>query len=46
MTVHQPTALFVEAVVHARPPLLRNRGERVFDLHPGVHAMTIGAWMA
>jgi hypothetical protein len=46
MTVHQPIALFEEAVVHAAPPLRRNRGERVFDLHPGVHAMVVGAWMA
>ncbi len=46
MTVHQPVALFEEAVVHAAPPLRRNRGERVFDLHPGVHAMVAGAWMA
>lgn len=46
MTVHQPAAMFDEAVVHAAPPLRRNRGERVFDLHPAVHAMVIGAWMA
>jgi Flp pilus assembly protein TadB len=46
MTVHQPIALFDEAVIHAAPPLRRNRGERVFDLHPGVHAMIVGAWMA
>jgi Flp pilus assembly protein TadB len=45
MTVHQPIALFEEAVVHVAPPLRRNRGERVFDLHPGVHAMVAGAWM-
>ncbi|HLL31113.1 MAG TPA: hypothetical protein VK403_08970 [Allosphingosinicella sp.] len=46
MTVHQPIVRFQDAVVHAAPPLRRNRGERAFDLHPGVHAMVIGAWMA
>jgi hypothetical protein len=46
MTVHQPIALFEDAAVHAAPPLRRNRGDRVFDLHPGVHAMVIGAWAA
>jgi hypothetical protein len=46
MTVHQPIVDFQDAIVHAAPPLRRNRGERVFDLHPGVHAMVIGLWMA
>ncbi|HEX8241288.1 MAG TPA: hypothetical protein VF574_16255 [Allosphingosinicella sp.] len=45
MTVHQPIVQFEDAVLHSAPPLRRDRGERVFDLHPAVHAMVIGAWM-
>ena len=44
MTVHQPAALFQEQNVAAPGPLRRNRGERAFDLHPGVHAMVIACW--
>ena len=46
MTVHQPIVQFEDAIVHCAPPLRPNRGERVFDLHPGVHFMVVGAWMA
>jgi hypothetical protein len=46
MSVHQPAAIFEQAVRHAELPLRRNRGERTFDLHPGVHAAVIGAYFA
>jgi Flp pilus assembly protein TadB len=51
MTTHQPAALLQEkarkvpAPVAAPINLRRNRGERVFDLHPGVHAMVIGSYL-
>lgn len=47
MSVHQPAEILEQkARIHAAPLLRRNRHERVFDLHPGVHAMVIGAWFA
>jgi len=46
MTVHQPFAQFQEDIRPAEAPLLRNRGERTFDLHPAVHAMVIGTYFA
>ncbi len=45
MSVHQPGALFKEAIRHAELPVRRNRGERTFELHPAVHAMVIGAYL-
>ncbi len=44
MTVHQPFAQFAEQI---RPvqPLRRNRGARVFDLHPGIHLTLVGAYL-
>ena len=50
MTAHQPFAQLQEdfrvASLHATPPLRRNRGERTFDIHPGVHAILIGTYFA
>jgi Flp pilus assembly protein TadB len=50
MTVHQPFAKFQEDArigdAHDAVPLRRNRGERTFELHPGVHAMVITAYFA
>lgn len=46
MTVHQPFAQFQESIRSVAAPLLRNRGERTFDLHPAVHAMVIGTYFA
>lgn len=48
MTAQQPAVLFQEKArpVPAPPAVLRrNRGERTFDIHPGVHAMVIGAYL-
>ena len=41
---HSPAALAEKAHIVSAPR--RNRGERVFDLHPAVHFMVIGAWFA
>ena len=41
MTKHFPIEAFAEAL-----PLRRNRGDRVFDLHPAIFAVTLGAYMA
>ena len=46
MAVHQPIDRIEDAIVHTVPPLGRNRGERTFDLHPGVHGLVVGAWFA
>jgi hypothetical protein len=46
VTVHQPIAHFAEQLRPARAPLGRKRGERTFELHPAVHAMVIGAYVA
>jgi len=46
MTVHQPIAQFAEQIRPAASPLRRNRGERTFELHPAVHFMVIGAYLA
>jgi len=46
MTVHQPIAQFQENVRPVSAPLRRNRGERTFDLHPAVHFMVIGTYVA
>lgn len=45
MTVHQPIAQF-EEMLRPATPLRRNRGERTFDLHPAIHALTAGAYLA
>jgi hypothetical protein len=46
MTIHHPAEILVEkARIVPAPALRRNRHERAFDLHPGVHFMVIGAWM-
>ena len=46
MTMHQPFAQFAEDI---RPvsfqPAKRNRGERVFDLHPAIHFGLVGAYL-
>ncbi len=50
MTAHHPLAQLQEDVrvarISAAAPLRRNRGERVFDLHPAVHFMLIGTYFA
>ena len=51
MSVHQPIAKFKEeirvaSVTPVAAPLRRNRGERVFDLHPAVHFMLLGTYLA
>jgi hypothetical protein len=47
MSIHQPAALLAEKARIVSPPALRrNRHQRTFDLHPGVHAMVIGAWVS
>lgn len=48
MAVHQPvTALREKARIIPPPAELRHgHGTRPFDLHPAVHAMAIGAWLA
>lgn len=45
MSVHQPVAALQDkasVVPVARP----NRGVRAFDIHPGVHAMLLGAYLS
>lgn len=44
MTVHYPAAVFEDAIAIQPVPLRRNRGDRVFDLHPAIHLATIGAY--
>ncbi|HEX8534358.1 MAG TPA: hypothetical protein VF662_09330 [Allosphingosinicella sp.] len=46
MTVHQPYAQFQEVIAPAAAPLRRNRGERVFDIHPAVHLMLVGTYFS
>ena len=47
MSVHQPAELFDKARIVAAPVALkRNRGDYTFDLHPGLHAMVVGAYFA
>jgi hypothetical protein len=46
MTVQHPAAMFQEKITPVAAPLLRNRGERTFELHPAVHGMVIGAYFA
>jgi hypothetical protein len=49
MSKHIPAAeLGTQARIVAAPaqPLRRNRGTRVFDIHPGVHLITAGAYFA
>ncbi|HEY0627341.1 MAG TPA: hypothetical protein VGD10_11485 [Allosphingosinicella sp.] len=45
MSVHQPAALFEQAIRHAEMPARRNRGERTFELHPAVHFMVVGTYV-
>lgn len=45
MSIHQPVAALQKkatVVPVARP----NRGERAFDIHPAVHAMLLGSYLA
>jgi Flp pilus assembly protein TadB len=49
MAVHHPVSEIVQKArivpsPQAAPKL--NRGQRVFDIHPGVHMMVMGAWTA
>lgn len=46
MSVEVPATVFQQATVEVASPLRRNRGERTFDLHPAIHAITIGAYFA
>ncbi len=46
MTVHQPILQFQEALQTAQAPLRRNRGDRVFDIHPAVHFALLGTYLA
>ena len=43
---HSAEILEQKARIVAAPTARRNRHERAFDLHPGVHAMVIGSWFA
>lgn len=43
---HSVAALEQKAEIVPAPALRRNRHEYAFDLHPGVHAMVIIAWLA
>ncbi len=43
---HSPQALERQARIVPPPVRPRKRHARAFDLHPGVHAMVIGAWMS
>lgn len=45
MTIHQPITTSIDAqALDTRRPLLRNRAERTFDLHPAVFAMLAGTF--
>ena len=46
MSVHQPIAQLSQNARIVPAPLRRNRGERTFDIHPAVHAMLLGAYLA
>ncbi len=46
MSIHVPLAQLQQQAQVVASPLRRNRGERVFDLHPAIHIMTIGAYLA
>ncbi len=47
MSVHQPAELFEKARIVAAPVAARrNRGDYRFDLHPGVHMMVVGSYLA
>lgn len=46
MSAHIPAEQIEQQARIVAAPSRRNRGERVFDLHPAVHAMTIGAYLA
>ena len=46
MTVHQPFAQFQGDIRPVAAPHLRNRGERVFDLHPAVHMALLGLYLS
>ena len=45
MSAHQPVARLREnaKIIPVAPP---NRGERTFDLHPAVHGMLLGSYLA
>ncbi len=45
MSAHIPAGEIEQQARIVATPLRRNRGERVFDLHPAVHALTIGAYL-
>jgi hypothetical protein len=46
MSVHQPLA-DLQANAHlVAAPLRRNRAKRVFDIHPAVHMMLVGAYLS
>lgn len=44
MTIHQPFAQFAEQIQPVQT-LRRNRGERVFGLHPAIHLTLVGAYL-
>jgi hypothetical protein len=47
MSIHIPAAAIEEkARIVAAPALRRNRQDRAFDLHPAVHLMLAGLYMA
>ena len=45
MTSHLPAQALQDKAQIVAAPLRRNRGERVFDLHPAVHLATVGAYL-
>lgn len=46
MSTHIPAEQLQDHARIVAAPLRRNRGERVFDLHPAIHAAVAGAYLA
>jgi hypothetical protein len=47
MSIHIPAAVLEDKARIVAPPVLRrNRQDRAFDLHPGVHLMLAGLYMS
>ncbi len=46
MSTHIPAREIETKARIVAAPLLRNRGERVFDIHPAVHSALIGTYLA
>ena len=47
MSVHHPAEVLEQkARIVSAPALRRNRHQRMFDMHPGVHGMLAAAWIA